>query len=584
LLAQNDFFRSLLGYDGESRVITASNSGNSGSYNYGGDGLRVHQVSGSTVSNSIYSGSGVIGQYDNESGALQEYIYAGGQMLAAVGATSNSNRSFEQGLSGWTSTGSSVQVITNSANAHSGSNYVQISTSSTASVSPPTFSVQPGDQVDFGGWIYLQSGSAAAVDWVLNALDVNHNLVAAVVPVPWSVTTAGVWTYETGSYTVPSGVAYITFLGQVYEASGTTTARFDDGFIIVGTHYFQPDHLSTRLLTDSGGNVVGQQGHYPYGESWYAKNTTTNWQFTSYQRDNESGNDYALMRSYVNRLARFSSPDPAGLAAVDPSNPQSWNRYAYVTNDPAALTDPTGLCTGTPRKQIQGLCGAGFGGDGDCSLDGVSFPCDWANGLLNSPGGAVGVCQFNNCLPVSGSNGNLYQTTYTTEGWSYINPLNGDSFTDGSELGLPNLGDPLADDGSGNGSGGGQGSGNSGCIVPRVLAVIPQAQPTGAWQNQGGHQQSNFTFSGDLSTFAPIAPKAFSIFGVNNGYRFGGVFFSLHINSVSFNPIANETSFQGHEDVFNPATGLFGIVGHTVVDLGIGTLFFNHSSRLDRGC
>src|SRR6267154_6344476 len=40
---------------------------------------------------------------------------------------------------------------------------------------------------------------------------------------------------------------------------------------------------------------------------------------------------------------RWSSPDPAGLAAVDPSNPQSWNRYAYVMNNPLALTDPDGL-------------------------------------------------------------------------------------------------------------------------------------------------------------------------------------------------------------------------------------------------
>jgi hypothetical protein len=127
-------------------------------------------------------------------------------------------------------------------------------------VSPPTFSVQPGDQVDFGGWIYLESGSADAVDWVLNTFDANHNLVAAVVPVPWSVTTAGVWTYETGSYTVPPGIAYITFFGQIYQASGTTTARFDDGFIIVGTHYFHPDHLSTRLLTDASATRSASKG------------------------------------------------------------------------------------------------------------------------------------------------------------------------------------------------------------------------------------------------------------------------------------------------------------------------------------
>jgi hypothetical protein len=36
----------------------------------------------------------------------------------------------------------------------------------------------------------------------------------------------------------------------------------------------------------------------------------------------------------------------AGLgasAAVDPANPQSWNRYAYVRNNPLGLIDPSGL-------------------------------------------------------------------------------------------------------------------------------------------------------------------------------------------------------------------------------------------------
>jgi hypothetical protein len=178
----------------------------------------------------------------------------------------------------------------------------------------------------------------------------------------------------------------------------------------------------------------------------------------------------------------------------------------------------------------------------------------------------------------------LYSTTLDATGFQYINPLSGDTFGDGSELGLPDLNGTSFPGGGGGQSGGGQGSGNSGCIVPRVLSVIPGAQSTGTAQNQGGHQQTNFTFSGNLSTFAPIAPSSFSIFGINNGYRFGGVFFSLHINSVNFNPITNTTSFQGHEDIFNPATGLLGILGHGVIDLGFGTIFFNHSSRLDRRC
>src|SRR5271155_403010 len=108
------------------------------------------------------------------------------------------------------------------------------------------------------------------------------------------------------------------------------------------TIYYLRDHLSNRILTDSSGNVLGQSGHYPFGESWYSSgSTSTKWLFTSYERDSESGNDYAMARSYINRLGRFNSPDPAGGA---PGDPQSLNRYAYVRDDPADLKDPSGKC------------------------------------------------------------------------------------------------------------------------------------------------------------------------------------------------------------------------------------------------
>jgi len=108
------------------------------------------------------------------------------------------------------------------------------------------------------------------------------------------------------------------------------------------TKYHHTDHLSVRVTTDTNGNVLGQQGHYPYGESWYAASATTKWQFTNYERDSESANDYAISRNYVSRLGRFFSPDPVD---GNPASPQTLGLYAYVTDDPVDFTDPDGRLT-----------------------------------------------------------------------------------------------------------------------------------------------------------------------------------------------------------------------------------------------
>ena len=106
------------------------------------------------------------------------------------------------------------------------------------------------------------------------------------------------------------------------------------------TYYFHNDHLSLRMRTNSAGAIQDQRATYPFGETWYAT-VSGEWMFTNYQRDSESGNDYAWARYHVNRLGRFSSPDPVRGTVSDP---QSLNRYAYVTNDPVNHSDPTGLC------------------------------------------------------------------------------------------------------------------------------------------------------------------------------------------------------------------------------------------------
>jgi len=65
-------------------------------------------------------------------------------------------------------------------------------------------------------------------------------------------------------------------------------------------------------------------------------------QFTSQERDTETGLDYFGARSYASTQGRFTSVDPlmASGLAVDP---QSWNRYAYVSNNPLRYVDDQGL-------------------------------------------------------------------------------------------------------------------------------------------------------------------------------------------------------------------------------------------------
>ena len=117
------------------------------------------------------------------------------------------------------------------------------------------------------------------------------------------------------------------------------------------TQYYHQDRLSVRLITDANGNEIGEQGHFPFGESWYQSNTTTKWVFTTYQRDFESGLDYAMARYYDSRVASFCSADPIRGTLNDP---QSWNRYAYARNDPVNLTDPSGEFWGALFKFLTG--------------------------------------------------------------------------------------------------------------------------------------------------------------------------------------------------------------------------------------
>jgi RHS repeat-associated protein len=108
-------------------------------------------------------------------------------------------------------------------------------------------------------------------------------------------------------------------------------------------HYRHSDWLgSSRLTSTATRSVLGTSAYAPFGES-YAQSGTADPSFTGENQDITAGLYDFPAREYSIE-GRWPSPDPAGLGATDPGNPQSWNRYAYVLNNPLNLTDSTGLC------------------------------------------------------------------------------------------------------------------------------------------------------------------------------------------------------------------------------------------------
>jgi len=125
---------------------------------------------------------------------------------------------------------------------------------------------------------------------------------------------------------------------------GGTTAFYDCTGL---KRYRHADWLgSSRLSSDTSRSVVYDGAYSPMGES-YSETGTTDRNFTG--QNQELANDlYAFQyREYQPIHGRWLSPDPAGLGGVNPTNPQSWNRYAYVNGSPLNSVDPLGLCDGS---------------------------------------------------------------------------------------------------------------------------------------------------------------------------------------------------------------------------------------------
>ena len=181
------------------------------------------------------------------------------------------------------------------------------------------------------------------------------------------------WNQENKPLTIVQGGTTTTFVydgdgGRVKKIVGTTTTRYISKlyecdntncsrFIWAGStriatiasngtiNYWHGDHLgSSSVITDSTGNKVETITYYPFGGTRTNTSPTTPaidvpYKYTGKELDASTGLYYYEARYYDATLARFISAD---TIVPNPRDPQSFNRYSYVENNPLKYIDPTG--------------------------------------------------------------------------------------------------------------------------------------------------------------------------------------------------------------------------------------------------
>ncbi len=157
-------------------------------------------------------------------------------------------------------------------------------------------------------------------------------------------------------------------------------------------YYRHSDWLGSSRLTSTQGRALYSSSAYaPFGEQ-YKPAGTSDASFTGQNSDTASNLYDFTFREHSPSQGRWISPDPAGVAASDPTNPQSWNRYAYVLNNALALTDPYGLeDTGCDGKDDVCAEQSGGGGGGFTISITVNLPGDVVISVPVLGGGPVNV-------------------------------------------------------------------------------------------------------------------------------------------------------------------------------------------------
>ena len=189
----------------------------------------------------------------------------------------------------------------------------------------------------------------------------------------------------------------------IYDAFGRLVAEYgglqatDEG----GVKYMLQDWQgSTRAIVGQAGFVSARMDYQAFGEEIQAgvgKRTTAQGfgsssnlrqKYGLTERDEATGLDHTWFRKNENQAGRWTSPDPYnGSMSLD--DPQSFNRYSYVENQPTNFVDPSGLNMAGPNtRYFSNPMGVAY------YVDGILSDARTAWGLLESGAGFIDFHSF----------------------------------------------------------------------------------------------------------------------------------------------------------------------------------------------
>jgi len=180
-------------------------------------------------------------------------------------------------------------------------------------------------------------------------------------------------------------IDYIYANGQRIARAAQTAPDRDGKVAAVKLTYFLTDTLGvTRVALSQTSDVVAAGFFAPFGEKIREKKAghkgegsgAESISYSDEIHDSETGLDTYHYRSYNPVLGRWMSPDPSSEHFSRLSNPQTFNLYAYVVNDPLKYLDQLGLYADD--------------GSGDCIDCGIGDGTGTGDGLMQDLGTGSG--------------------------------------------------------------------------------------------------------------------------------------------------------------------------------------------------